>query len=150
MLQLSYVLGPPSIVTFIVSVLARKNLAFVELLTLLQLLGGALSLVLINTSELAGQVTDRHRQQQNFFFSLIYYIYALYMGASWMQGFIVRALLYFSSMIGMILNRYSKGDEISILQGILLTILFCFLVEVSVYQTAKQTAILFAKYKTSQ
>ena len=61
MLQTSLVLGVPALLTSIILLISRKNMAFVELVTPLMFIGFVIALALINLTEVAGEVTERHR-----------------------------------------------------------------------------------------
>ena len=62
LLHTSFLLGPSSLLIGIVLLLSYRNLALIELLSPLMFLGTMLSLGLILSTELTGEVTSMHRQ----------------------------------------------------------------------------------------
>ena len=108
-----------------------------------------LSLGLIITTELTGDVTAMHRYQFNFFVVFINWTFALFLRVTWLWGFVSRILFFIPTMYVLFFIRDQAGDE----QGpinMIVPILVVALIEISVYSNMKANAHLFYKLKTVQ
>ena len=79
LLHASFILGPSSFLSGIVLLLSYRNLALIELISPLMFLVTMLSLGLIISTELTGNVTAMHRYQFNFFVVFINWTFALFL-----------------------------------------------------------------------
>ena len=104
MLQTVIVLGPATLALSFVTLFARHNVALIELLTPLFVLMVDAMLILVNSTEICGEVTKEMRQTQIYYITLGYIIASLYMGASWLYGIIAR-FVFFLSLLALILYR---------------------------------------------
>ena len=85
--------------------MTRKNLAFTELLAASMLVGFAGMLTLVNTTKLiSDEITESMRAQQSFLLILVYFVMALFLSASWLQGFIARSIFTLPTLTILLLN----------------------------------------------
>lgn len=139
-------MGPPSVISGIVWFFSKKNLALVELITPTMLLSIVFSKVLIHVFEVTGPVSSIQRLYTMFFWIFGVWIQALFIKATWLRGFIIREALYMPVILALLYNRKAQQDEDFIFgQGIVNSLLAGFFIEVTVYDNAKKTALLFAR-----
>ena len=111
LLHASFMVGPPTILAGIVWVLSYRRLALIELISPLMFLATMLSLGLIITTEFTGEVTAMHRYQFNFFIVFIDWTFALFLGVTWLWGFVSRIFFFVPTMYVIFFLRSQAGDE---------------------------------------
>ena len=94
MMRMSLLYGPPSLLSSLVVYLSTKKFALIELLAPVMFLCVSVMLGLILATDLTGETTSQDRQNFNFLITFIVWPFALFLGATWRYGIIVRALFF--------------------------------------------------------
>ena len=150
MLQTSIILGPPSLIVGVLLAFSYRNIAVMELLTPVMFASLILISAVLNMTEICGEVTEGMRQQQTYLLIMVYNLFSLFMGATWIKGFVVRSIVYLPLMIVLKVNKSLLNDDINFAQEMIMLAMAAAMIEASVYINMKAKAQLFLKVKTTE
>ena len=94
MMRMSLLYGPPSLLSSLVVYLSTRKIALIELLAPVMFVCVGLMLGIILATDITGETTSQDRQNFNFLITFIVWPFALFLGATWRYGIIVRALFF--------------------------------------------------------
>ena len=101
-------------------------------------------------TDVCGKTTENMRQQQTYLFIMIYNLYALFLGATWIRGFIIRNLIYLPLMMALKYHKVVMGDELNFGQEMFMLFISSSVIEAAVYMNYKAQVQLFLKVKSSE
>lgn len=147
---MALMLGPPSIITGIICLLSKRRLPLAELIIPSMLAGVICTIVLIHGFQITGATTARLRTYAMYIWFLNVWVFAVFVKSTWLWGFLVRFLTFIPVTTVFVFIKDGKGDDVSVSQAITTVLVIGLLIEISVYNNAKQTALLFARLKVTE
>ena len=97
--------GTPALVCLPFVLLAAKNLLLIEAVGPCTLTSFSLVMLIVNSTNFIGEVTDSMRQQQIYQLLCIYAFELFFLSASWLQGVVMRVAIFLVSVTAMMVHR---------------------------------------------
>ena len=111
MFQGCLVLGSPSLIAILLLIFSYKNLALVELVTPVMILGYSLMVAIINITNICGVPTDALRHHQMLWCIILYTLVSLFMGVTWRWHIIIRVVAFFITQMVISAIRIKNNDQ---------------------------------------
>ena len=138
-------LAVPTVLSGIIVLLSKKNLALIESASPVAEFSLLLTLIIVNVTGLGSELTSIHRLGQIFVLGSFSLAHMLYMTVSWLPHLICHSIALYSSLSYLMIMRKFKGEE----QYVLANLIFAFLtfssIELTVYLKIRSMARLFFK-----
>lgn len=141
--QMTLMWGPSLLLTVMTLALSYKKLVFAELILPMEIISMGITLIFINMTDIIEEKNSQFRQYNMLIFSISYIVLCLFISASWMIGFLLRAPFFLIVVRIGIAFRIDAGDEIVVAQSIFMSYTSVFMIELAIYLNVKAQVVLF-------
>ena len=141
--QMTLMWGPSLLLTVMTLALSYKKLVFAELILPIEIISMGITLIFINMTDIIEEKNYQFRQYNMLIFSISYIVLCLFISASWMIGFLLRAPFFLIVIRIGIAFRIDAGDEIVVAQSIFMSYTSVFMIELAIYLNVKAQVVLF-------
>ena len=140
-------LGPPLVLSVIALALSYKKLVVAELIVPIELISMSIMFFVINFSGIIDEEIEIIRVRNMFIIQVCYFIFCVFITASWLFGFLIRVPTMVIIIASQILIRMLRQDEFPFWESITYNFLFFGIVELAIYLNIKAQLSLFQKVK---